>query len=135
MQCIILQCSFKGFGIVGDVIIMDAQHSDHEGDPSAGAHAHDAHVHEGQWTSPLGIDDAIAQQFFHWWEQFTAEIDGLNARKAAMVKNLRASYGPYHAEALKRACNLALKDAGKVAKDDVLNKAARDYLSILRGYP
>ena len=95
-------------------------------------HVHDAHPHEGDGASSLGIGAANALEFFNWWAQLTSEIAARNAQKAAMVKKLRASYGPYHVEALKRACNLALKDGGKVAKDDALNKVALGYLGILQ---
>ena len=101
--------------------------------PRARAHSHDAH--DGDLGSRLGIHESKAREFFHWWRQFSEEIDSANASKAAMVKNLRAIYGPYHSEALRRACNTSLKEPGKVAKDDAIAKAARACLAVLKDTP
>jgi hypothetical protein len=112
---------------------MNAQHQDGEG-PRAGAHdAHDAHPHEaeGEWGSPLGLDENFVQNFFTEWQNAEEQIASYNNVKKAMLSRTRALYGSYHTEALKRACNLALKDKAIVCRDLVIDKAARKLLDIL----
>lgn len=120
------------------VTIMDAQQQDGEG-PRAGAHeahahdAHDAHTHEagGEWGSPLGLEDDFIYNFFVEWHAIAEQIASYNNVKKAMLSKARALFGPYHTEALKRACNLALQDKAVVCRDAVLDKVARQYLDIL----
>lgn len=118
---------------------MDAQHQHHEDARARArdAHTHDAHVHEeaGAWTSPLGIDEDFIRRFFEEWKAAEEQIASYNNVKKAMLSKTRSLYGSYHTEALKRACNMALKDPAQVAKDAVLDKAARDYLKILWDRP
>lgn len=109
---------------------MDQSKHGPEGDPHV--HVHDAHVHEGDWTSPLGIDAVFARKFFAEWRNAEDQIRSYNDLKKAMLAKVRSLHGPYHTELLKRACQLALKDAGQVAKNEVLDRTARDYLKILR---
>ena len=116
-------------------------HDTHAHDTQAhDAHPHDAHTHEeegahhGEWTSPLGLDEDFVRKFFDEWRAIEEEIASYNNVKKAMLCKTRALYGPYHTEALKRACSLALKDPAAVARDAVLNKVAGGYLKILRNY-
>jgi hypothetical protein len=75
------------------------------------SYAHDARGSEWNWPpgKPPAIDDKTVCDRFELWKVLCEEIDALNHAKVAMMKKVRAEYGPYHAEALKRAFNLALR--------------------------
>lgn len=115
---------------MGDVFTMDAPHHDREDGP----HARGAHAHADGWTSPLGIEETFLRGFFKGWKNAEAQIASYNNVKKAMLAKTRALYGPHHTDALKLACQLAMKDEAKVARSDVHDKVARDYLKVLRDY-
>lgn len=93
------------------------------------------HEGAGDWTSPLGIEEDFVRKFFDEWRAVAEQIASYNDLKKAMLSKTRALYGPYHTKALKRARNLALKDETEIVKKALLDKAADNYLRIIRLYP